>query len=89
MHGKEKGRHSPTNMRVLITSRGLVMVVVTRPAIIELVKWVCVPSVHPVYLSTPRLTCGDGMRGMKRCQSHLRRSHTQHKHAQGAEHKPG
>jgi hypothetical protein len=33
-----------TNMRVLMTSSGLVMVVVTRPAIIDDVKWVTVPS---------------------------------------------
>jgi hypothetical protein len=31
-------------MRVLMTSSGLVMVVVTRPAIMEDVKWVTVPS---------------------------------------------
>mmetsp|Transcript_32911 Transcript_32911/g.83532 ORF Transcript_32911/g.83532 Transcript_32911/m.83532 type:complete len:295 (-) Transcript_32911:274-1158(-) len=46
----------PTNMRVLTTSRGLVIVVVTRPAIMEEVRCSCVPSCMPVVATTARLT---------------------------------
>lgn len=43
-------------MRVLMTSIGFVMVVVTRPAIMLLVMWVPMESDQPVVLMTARFT---------------------------------